>query len=116
VLIRIKNLRLKTILGVHAWEAHVDREIIINAELETNHLDSLTSDNIADTIDYDIIINKIKRLVATKKFKLIEKMAVEIMREIMEDKRISRCRLEVDKVGVVDSVDSFSVTLEHRNG
>jgi dihydroneopterin aldolase len=118
MLIKVKNLRLKTILGVYAWEDFIDREIIINAEIETNHLDSLASDNIADTIDYDEIISKIKNLLQSQRFKLIEKMAAEIMKKIMEDKRIVRCKLEVDKVGVIAGVDSFSITLEqhgHQN-
>ncbi len=114
MLIKIKNLKLKTILGVHAWEENINREIIINAEIETNNLSSLSSDDINDTIDYDILILKIKNLVNSKRFKLIEKMAAEIMREIMEDARISRCKLEIDKVGVIADVDSFSVTLEQH--
>ena len=112
VLIKIKNLRLTTIIGVHAWEDHVDREIIINAEIETKNVASLTTDNIADTIDYDEVVSKIKNLLQSKRFKLIEKMAAEIMQKIMEDKRIFRCKLEVDKVGVIAGVDSFSITLE----
>lgn len=114
MLIKIKNLRLKTILGIHAWENHIDREIIINAEIETNHKNSLTSDAIIDTIDYEEIVLKIKNLLQSKRFKLIEKMAAEIMKKIMEDHRISRCRLEVDKVGVIAGIDSFSITLEEN--
>ena len=112
MLIKIKNLRLKTVLGIHAWEEKIDREIIINAEIETNNFDSLASDNIEDTIDYDSIVLKIRNLLQSQRFKLIEKMAAEIMKKIMEDKRIIRCKLEVDKVGVFVDVDSFSVTLE----
>jgi dihydroneopterin aldolase len=114
MLIKIKNLRLKTILGVHAWEDHIDREIIINAEIETNYGVSLTSDNITDTIDYEEIVSKIKTLLQSQRFKLIEKMAAEIMKKIMEDHRISRCKLEVDKVGVIPGIDSFSITLEEN--
>lgn len=111
MLIKIKNLHLKTILGIHTWEENTDREIIINVEIETNHLASLTSDNIEDTIDYDEIIFKIKDLVKSQRFKLVEKLTAKIIKRILEDKRIIRCKLEVDKVGV-PGADSFSVTLE----
>ncbi len=112
MLIKIKNLRLKTILGIHPWEENVDREVIINAELETKYLNSQISDDINDTIDYDTIVTKIKNIILKKRFKLIEKMAAEIIDAIMEDKRIFRSKVEVDKVGVIDGVDSFSITLE----
>lgn len=112
MLIKVKNLRLKTILGIHEWEKHIDREIIINAEIETNHRDCLTSDDISDAINYEEIVSKIKNLLHSKRFKLIEKMTAELMDKIMEDKRITRCKLEVDKVGVIPGIDSFSITLE----
>lgn len=114
MLIKIKNLRLTTFLGIHAWEEYLNREIIINAEIETNHTTSLASDNIEDTISYEDIVLKIRNLLETNRFKLIEKMAGEIMKKIIEDRRIKRCKLEVDKIGVIDGIDSFSITLEQH--
>lgn len=114
MIIKIKNLKLRTIIGVHKWEESVDREIIINAEIATNLTQSLQSDNIDDTVDYDFVITKIKNLVETNRFKLIEKMAQSIMDSILEDPRISKCKLEIDKVGIFDYVDSVSVTLEQN--
>jgi dihydroneopterin aldolase len=114
MLIRIKNLKIKTILGIHDWEKTIDRQIIINAEIETDFEESLKSDNIADTIDYDNLTTKIKKLIAEKKFKLVEKMAAEVINIIMEDKRIKKCKLEIDKVGAVDGVESFSIAIEQK--
>ncbi len=112
MLIKIKNLRLQTFLGVYEWEKTHNREIIINAEISTDHDKALESDNLSDTIDYDEIIAKIRNLISEKKFKLIEKMAAEVMKEIMRDPRIKKCKLEIDKVGVVEGVESFSVLIE----
>jgi FolB domain-containing protein len=118
MLIKIKNLKLHTNLGVYTWEKTFNREIIINAQIETDFNRSLESDEIADTIDYDIITAKIKNLVAQNRFKLIEKLAQQMMDEIMQDQRIKSCKLEIDKVGVVEAVESFSVTIEEtrKNG
>lgn len=111
MIIKIKNLKLKTILGIHEWEKTFDREIIINAEIHTNFNKSLITDEIVDAIDYDEIVTNIKNLVAKERFKLVEKMAQEIMDLIMSDQRISHCKLEIDKVGAVEFLDSFSVTI-----
>ena len=109
MIIKIKNLRFKTFLGIHQWEKHIEREIIINAVIETDHNLAMQSDNIADTIDYDVIIAKIKNFIENNHCQLIEKMVGEIMNLIMEDQRIKSCQLEIDKMGVVANVDSFSV-------
>lgn len=115
MIIKIKNLRLKTIIGIYDWEEKIDRDIIINAKIETDNLQSLESDNIEDTVDYDIIIDKMKNIIANNRFKLVEAMAQTIMNEILEDKRINKCELEIDKVGAVQGVESFSVTLSQSN-
>lgn len=116
MILKIKNLKLTTILGIHAWEQDIDREIIINLEIEGDFKRSLESDNIEDTVDYDTISSQIKNLIASKRFKLIEKMAQELLNQVMEDQRITRCKIEVDKVGALDFVDSASITLEeYRN-
>ena len=110
MIIKIKNLRLKTIVGIYKWEQNVKREIIINIKIEVDNEVSMQSDNIKDTVNYNIIAMKIKKFIGDNQFKLIEKMVLEVMDLIMEDKKIKKCWLEIDKVGAIDDMDSFSVT------
>ncbi len=114
MLLKIKNLRLKTVLGVYDWEQNFEREIVINLEIENNTVNDFAADNLEDTIDYAEISQKIKSFIINKKFKLIERMANEVINQIMEDKRIDRCKIEIDKVGAIDFIDSASVTIEKR--
>lgn len=116
MIIKIKNLKLQTIIGIHDFEQHTLRDIAINAEIETDFNAGLRTDSINDTINYDEVIEKITKIVSSKKFNLIEKMAQEIMNSIMSDKKIKRCKVEIDKIGVVKNVDSFSILIEEKNG
>lgn len=111
MIIKIKNFKFKTILGIYEWEESFDREIIINAAIHTDHDSARYTKNINDAIDYDQIITKIKNSLTSKKFKLIEELAQEILDLIMQDSRIKKCEVEVDKVKVVENVESFSITL-----
>lgn len=116
MLIKLKNLHLKTIIGVYKWEDDVERKILINIELETDHVESMKSDDIKDTIDYDVITKNIKDLVKNNRFKLVEKMVDEILNLIMTDKKIKKCKLEIDKIGAVADLESFSITeIRERN-
>jgi len=114
MIIKIKNFKFKTILGIYEWEEKVDREIIINAKITTDHESARWTNNIKDTIDYDEIIVKIKSLLSNHKFKLIEEMAQQMLDLIMKDKRIKKCELEIDKVRVVENIESFSITLSQE--
>ena len=111
MIIKIKNFKFKTILGIYEWEEKVEREIIINAKIETDYDRARFTSKIKDTIDYDEIITKIKNLLSEKKFRLIEEMVQQMLDLIMKDVRIKKCEIEIDKVRVVENIESFSVTL-----
>ena len=113
MLIRIKNLKLKTIIGIYDFEEKIQRELIFNIELEVKSNKALASDAISDTVDYDDII-KIVKTIGKKRFALIEKMAAEIVVEIMKNKKIARCKLEIDKTKLYDDVDTCSVVIEKK--
>lgn len=112
MIIRIKNLRLKTTIGIYEWEEKIARDIIINLEIETDDEKAAISDAIADAIDYDSVVSKVKTLISSKRFYLVEKMAKETLDLIVRDKRVKRAKVEIDKVGAVEDVESFSVVLE----
>jgi dihydroneopterin aldolase len=114
MIIKIKNFKFSTILGIYEWEEKVEREIIINAIIETDYDNARFTNNIKDTIDYHELITKIKELLRSKKFKLIEEMVQQTLDLIMEDKRVKKCQVEIDKVGIVENVDSFSITLSQE--
>ena len=112
MIIKIKNLRLKTKIGVYDFEKNLNREIIINAEIEIKNDKSASSDKLSDTVDYDNLTTQIKNLVKENQFKLIEKLAGEIVKKIMKDQRIKRCKVEIDKTKAIKEVESFSVIIE----
>ncbi len=110
MIIKIKNLRLDTSLGVYDWEKDHKRTLIFNAEIEVADESSMKSDDVKDTVDYDKITNQIKNYVDNNYCHLIEKMVGDILDLIMQDPKIKKCTLEVDKLKVYDFVDSFSVS------
>ncbi len=111
MIIKIKNLKLKAILGIYEWEKLQEREVIINLTIETDFDQARYSHDIKDTIDYDDIRNSITQLLTIKNFKLIEEMAQDILNLILQNKKIKRCEIEIDKVKIFDNVDSVSITL-----
>jgi D-erythro-7,8-dihydroneopterin triphosphate epimerase len=110
MIIRIKNLKLTTIIGVYEWEEKEPRTLLFNVEIETNLTDGMKSDHLKDVIDYDVVVKQIKTLVENNRFNLIEKMVDQVLDVIMQDQRIKRCTIEVDKMKVYDFIDSFSIT------
>ena len=115
MIIKIKNLKLDTNIGVYDWEKTHSRTLLFNVTIETDLMEGVKSDNLKDVIDYAIIVNHIKNFVDNHNCQLIEKMAGEILDIIMQDKRIKRCDLEIDKLNPFDFIDSFSITQTRFN-
>jgi D-erythro-7,8-dihydroneopterin triphosphate epimerase len=109
--IQIKNLRLRTIIGINEWERKVSQDVIINVTITFDGSRVSKSDDITDTIDYKKITKKIIHFVEKSHFYLLDRMASQILNVVMEDKRIQSSIVEVDKPHALRYTDSVSVTV-----
>jgi D-erythro-7,8-dihydroneopterin triphosphate epimerase len=109
VIIRIKNLRLRAIIGVNEWERKERQAVIVNAELEFDGSAAVVSDALADTIDYRTISRRIIEFTEESSYELIEALAGNLLQVCFEDPRVFRARVEVDKPNAIRSADSTSV-------
>jgi len=108
MIIRIKNLRLQTILGVHDRERERPRDVVINAHIEFDGQPS-QSDRIEDTLDYESLTQRMTQFVEGSRFFLLEKLSEGLLQLIIEDPRVLKARVEVDKPHALPLTDSVSV-------
>jgi len=111
MVIRIKNLRVRTVVGLHPRERNRPREIVVNITLELAGSRACKTDSLSDTIDYEAIAGRIQKLTAKSRCLLIERLAWVILESLMADKRIRRATVEIDKPGAIRSAESVSVSL-----
>ena len=109
MIIRVKNLRLRALIGVNPWERTEKQAVVVNAELEFDGSAAVLSDDIKETIDYRTISKRIIDHVEASEYQLIEALAGNLLRIAMEDPRVTRARVEVDKPNAIKSADSTSV-------
>ena len=112
MIIKIKNLKINASIGIYDWEKNSAREIIINVEMVLNDESSTITGNILDTVDYDAITIEIKKIVNSKHFSLIEELVKAILDLIMQNDKVLKCKVKIDKLNAVAGVESFSVILE----
>ncbi len=109
--VHIRDLRVRTIIGVNPDERTRQQEIVLNITLYTDH-SAAVSDDIADVIDYSTLNKKVIALVEGSQFFLIEKLALAVTELCMSDERVSRAIVTVDKPGVVRYTRSVAVTVD----
>lgn len=110
MVIRIKNLRLRTIIGVFDWEREHPQDIVVNAAIEFDGAPAAASDNLADAVDYKAIKQRIMREVEASRYQLLEKLTARIAQIILDDPKVLRATVEVDKPHALRFCDSVSVT------
>jgi FolB domain-containing protein len=110
--VHIKDLLLRTIIGIKPDERANKQDVLINITLYTDHTAAAASDDIADAVNYRTITKRTIELVENSRFHLVEKMAVEIANLCLEEPRVERAVVTVEKPGAVRFARSVGVTVE----
>ncbi len=110
MIIKIENLRLRTIIGIYDWEKKNRQDLIINVTVDFDGSKAAKSDNIEDTFDYKAINKKIISFVETNDFNLLERVAAGICDMVFEEPAVRGASVKVEKPGALRFADSVSVT------
>ncbi len=111
MIVRIKNLRTRVIIGINDWEKDHKQDIIINAAIEFDGMKAAHSDDITDTVDYKTIKKRILERIENTHFALLEKMAFFILNIIHEEEKVIWASVEVDKPLALRFADSVSIAV-----
>jgi FolB domain-containing protein len=109
--IHIKDLLVRTIIGVNEEERRDKQDVLINITLYTDH-SAAASDDLADTVNYRTIAKQTIKLAESSQFFLVEKLALEIVDLCLADPRIERAVVTVEKPGAVRFARSVGVTVD----
>ena len=91
--------------GIRAWGRHgaypgerdVPQPFDVEVRLEIDLRTPARTDALDDTLDYDTLTTAIRRIVATRSFALLERLADEIAREVLSDARVTAVSVSVGK-------------------
>lgn len=111
-LILIRDLLLRAIIGINPEERRNRQDVRINVTLYADTRAAGLSDDIADAVNYRTITKRVIALVEGSQFYLVEKMASEIAAICLEDPRVERARVRVEKPGALRFARSVGVEIE----
>lgn len=110
--IQIKDLLLRTIVGINEDERTKRQDVLINITLYADTRQAAASDEIEDAVNYRTITKRVVELVEGSRFYLVEKMAAEIAAICLDDPRVERARVRVEKPGALRFARSVGVEIE----
>jgi len=109
MIIRIKDLRLRAIIGCNDWEREKKQDITINVTMDCDNDKAMTSDDIRDCTDYRDITKEIIERVEASDFFLLEGLAGFILKMVMARPAVREASVEVDKPHALSFSSSVSV-------
>lgn len=108
----ISELKVKTKLGVPAWERMVAQTIILDIEIGYDLSKAGKSDSIADTVDYGMVVSRIHDTLNKHSFHLVEALAEHLCQLILKEFDALNVKVKVAKPAILSSLKALGVIIE----
>jgi D-erythro-7,8-dihydroneopterin triphosphate epimerase len=108
-IIRVDNLRLRTILGINPDERVNKQDILINFSMEVDIGPAAETDDVANTVDYKTMTKAVIEHVERSDYFLVETMVERLLDILMSDDRVTKASVRVDKPTALRFADSVSI-------
>ncbi len=111
--IGLTGIKVTAHIGVGEEERSELQTLEIDASLTVDIRDAVITDDIAAATDYVDVIKIIEEVAGSREYKLVETLAYQICREVVNDPKISAIRLKVIKHPALlqEKVESVSVEI-----
>jgi len=118
--ITLTGLTVRGRHGVYDFERENGQDFVVDAELELNLDVPARTDEVADTVHYGELADRLAAIVAGEPVRLIETLAARLADACLADARVRRVRLTVHKpqAPIAHGFTDVSVTLvrdRHRD-
>lgn len=110
-IIRIKNLRLRTYIGINDDEIKNKQDVVINAKIQYLAHDAADSDDMSKALNYRTITKRIIPFVEDNRFYLLEKLTADVLAIAAEHPSVLYAEVEIDKPHALRFADSVSMEL-----
>lgn len=114
--ILIRDLRLRTIIGINDWERETSQEVLLNLVVFADVRRAGASDRIEDALNYRTLTKDVIAHVEASSHFLVEALATEIARIAVVGHGAEGVIVRVEKPGALRFARSVGVEIERRRG
>ena len=107
----IKDLILKISVGIHKYEKKMKQNVRFNLEIESDPNLLPLKDDLNTIINYETIINDIKKLTQKKHYNLLEELAEVIFAHVFKNIYVKKIDLEIEKLDIIKNAGSVGIKI-----
>lgn len=110
----LRDFRLELIIGVYEWERKVPQPVRLDLEIGLRDSKAGASDNVADTIDYGAVANRVKSYLqnAPQPITLVESVAEHVAAIVRDEFGAPWVKVSVTKLAIVSGIKELGITIE----
>ncbi len=95
--IRLAGLRVRGYHGVYDFERAQGQDFVVDVTLELDLDPAARSDDVADTVHYGHLADKLAEIVAGEPVNLLETLATRLVEVVLQDPRVAATTVTVHK-------------------
>lgn len=111
-IIFIHELRVQTLIGVYPQERKARQTLALDLELGTDIRPAATTDRLDDTLDYQVVAQRIEEFAAASDFQLVETLGERIAELLLREFGVPWLRLTLHKPGAVAGAREVGIIIE----
>jgi D-erythro-7,8-dihydroneopterin triphosphate epimerase len=112
----IRDLKFRCIVGVNEEERHAPQDVVANIVLHTDLRQAGRTDNLADTIDYKALKQRVLEMAERSRFYLVEALAQKIADVCLQENRVHRVTVTVEKPTALRFARTVGVKITRGRG
>lgn len=99
--VSLVGMALRAVVGVFPEEREAPRELEADVRLALDLRAAGRSDDLADTVDYAALAERLRAVAAASRFRLLEALAEALAAEALRDPRVESAEVALRKPGAV---------------
>ncbi|WP_341702691.1 dihydroneopterin aldolase [Ferrovibrio sp.] len=110
----VRDLLLDGLIGIYPQERQKSQKILINMELWVTETPGRPPQSYAEVVCYEQLVTRAKALLADGHVELVETLAERLAAICLEDSRVERCRVRVEKPVAIAEAAGVGVEIDRN--
>jgi dihydroneopterin aldolase len=111
-IIFLGGLEIETVIGIYDWERTIKQKIYLDIEMAFDIKKAAATDDIAYTLDYKTVSDRIVQFVETSEFFLVETLIEKIADILLTEFSIPWVKIILNKKGAVSRARDVGIIIE----
>jgi len=108
----LREIKLEAKVGIYRRERVTSQPIELDLDIALPSDAVFRSGKVSDTVDYAVVVGRLREELAGRRFGLVEELAEFIARLLAEEFHAPWVRVSVAKLGILKGVKHVGVTIE----